>query len=639
MTESKIISNDNFFQIDEKIIFDDSKEFCSEHNLPLFFFKSNSPDKVYYCHKCISNEFELMNKNSDEKSKINYFIKKEEMNNYYSTKMKELIKLKENEQNFKKLSEKYNEFGNSLIEFIVKETRKFINQLIIKNCLNEKNDLYQENIQIKSSVNFINSSEKLLNDAKSVECKALYELNLLQDKFIKGRYDLIEEIQKVCSNFFNSSNLEIKKERELTFEEQMDSLFSKFEIINQNSLSNNIRDTEVNSNDKKIENQSKESNKNSSNSSQVKNNNLLNDKINSMILFPIVKKNSDYNFQKPFEDENKVNDFAFLNTSNISINDNSDSSFSLDEKIKDCFTEDENKKEKEKENEKENNLIKGNKNTKSNSQNEEIKKKTKKENENELDKNNNFKQNKNINSKSNEDNQSNKNYQIVNKRFKVYNNFKNQNSTTINSNNNNETNSNSNVTNDYFKTECSDCRTPFLLRKGEAHWKRRCVKCQDFYKNRIFKYNMPNKKYYNSNEERKVKIVCIDCRKTFLCPIHLKGYRSQCLNCFKKSRFQNSEIFINDTSLSIGSNNNTNNENKIEKNEKIIENNDKNIEDDAESISFLNENSIDEKREMNNKSISNIKINKKNELLTFSNNSQRKKLKSENKKINLNSTF
>ena len=42
---------------------------------------------------------------------------------------------------------------------------------------------------------------------------------------------------------------------------------------------------------------------------------------------------------------------------------------------------------------------------------------------------------------------------------------------------------------------------------------------------------------------------------------------------------------------------------------------------------------------MNNKSISNIKINKKNELLTFSNNSQRKKIKSENKKINLNSTF
>ena len=103
---------------------------------------------------------------------------------------------------------------------------------------------------------------------------------------------------------------------------------------------------------------------------------------------------------------------------------------------------------------------------------------------------------------------------------------------------------------------------------------------------------MPNKKYYNSNEERKVKIVCIDCRKTFLCPLHLKGYRNQCLICFKKSRFQNSEIFVNDSSLSIGSNINNNNDN-----------------------------------------------DKKNELLTFSNNSQRKKLKSENKKINLNSTF
>ena len=370
MIGSKIISNDSIFQMDEKIIFDDSKEFCPEHNLPLLFFKSNSPNKVYYCHKCINDEYDSMIKNSDEKLNINYFIKKDEMNNYYSKKMKELIKLKENEQNFKKLSEKYNEFGNSLIDFIVKETRKFINQLIIKNCLNDKNELFHENIQIKSSVNFINSSEKLLNDAKSIECKALNELNLLQDKFLNGRYDLIEGIQNTCSNFFNSSNHELKKEKELTFEEQMDSLFSKFEILNTNSQSNNIKDTQINSNDKKIDNQSKESNKNSSNSSQVKNNNLLNDKLNSIILFPIVKKKSDYNFQKPFDDENKINDLSFINTSNISIN-NSDSSFSLDEKIKDCLDENKNEKEKEKDN----NLIKENKNSKNNSQNEEIKKK------------------------------------------------------------------------------------------------------------------------------------------------------------------------------------------------------------------------------------------------------------------------
>ena len=626
MNETKKISNDDAFHIDEKLIFDESKDFCPEHNMPLFFFKLNSPDKAYYCHKCINDEFEIM-KISDEKSTINYFIKKDEMNNYYSRKMKELIKLKENEQNFKKLSEKYNEFGNSLIDFIVKETRKFINQLIIKNCLNEKNDLFQENIQIKSSVNFINSSEKLLNDAKSVECKALNELNLLQDKFINGRYDFIEGIQKVCSNFFNSPNCEVKKEKELTFEEQMDSLFSKFDVLNSNSQSNNIRDTQVNSNDKKIENQSKESNKNSSNSSQVKNNNLLNDKINSIILFPIVKKNSDYNFQKPFEDENKVNDLVFLNTSNISMN-NSDSSFSLDDKIKDCLTEDENKNENKNENE--NNLIKRNKNSKSNSQNEEIKKMNEKEKENELVKNNNLIENKNINSKNNEVNQLNKNNQIVNKRFKVYNNFNNQNSITINSNNNNDINQN--ITKDFFKTECSDCRTPFFLRKGEVHWKRRCLKCQDFYKNRIFKYKMPYKKYYNSNEERKVKIVCNDCRKTFLCPIHLKGYRNQCIICFKKSRFQNSEIFFNDTSLSNPNNNNNNT--------KTIEKNDKNVDDDAESISFLDDNSIDEKIEIdNNRTLINKNSNKKNELLTFSNNSQRQKLKSENKKINLNSTF
>ena len=620
MIERKIISNDSIFQMDEKIIFDDSKEFCPEHNLPLLFFKSNSPNKVYYCHKCINDEYDSMIKNSDEKLNINYFIKKDEMNNYYSKKMKELIKLKENEQNFKKLSEKYNEFGNCLIEFIIKETRKFINQLIIKNCLNDKNELFHENIQIKSSVNFINSSEKLLNDAKSIECKALNELNLLQDKFLNGRYDLIEGIQNTCSNFFNSSNHELKKEKELTFEEQMDSLFSKFEILNTNSQSNNIKDTQINSNDKKIDNQSKESNKNSSNSSQVKNNNLLNDKLNSIILFPIVKKKSDYNFQKPFDDENKINDLSFINTSNISIN-NSDSSFSLDEKIKDCL--DENKNEKEKEKEKDNNLIKENKNSKNYSQNEEIKKNIDKENEIELDKKNNLTEN--INSKSNNQN--------LNKRYKIYNNFNNQNSITTHSNSNNETNLN--ITNDFFKTICSDCRTPFILRKGESHWKKRCVKCQDFYKNRIFKYKMPNKKYYNSNEERKVKIVCIDCRKTFLCPLHLKGYRNQCLICFKKSRFQNSEIFVNDSSLSIGSNINNNNDN-----DKKNDNSNKNIDNDAESISFLNDNSIDEKIEIdNNKSIINNKKNKKNELLTFSNNSQRKKLKSENKKINLNSTF
>jgi len=618
MIGSKIISNDSIFQMDEKIIFDDSKEFCPEHNLPLLFFKSNSPNKVYYCHKCINDEYDSMIKNSDEKLNINYFIKKDEMNNYYSKKMKELIKLKENEQNFKKLSEKYNEFGNCLIEFIIKETRKFINQLIIKNCLNDKNELFHENIQIKSSVNFINSSEKLLNDAKSIECKALNELNLLQDKFLNGRYDLIEGIQNTCSNFFNSSNHELKKEKELTFEEQMDSLFSKFEILNTNSQSNNIKDTQINSNDKKIDNQSKESNKNSSNSSQVKNNNLLNDKLNSIILFPIVKKKSDYNFQKPFDDENKINDLSFINTSNISIN-NSDSSFSLDEKIKDCLDENKNEKEKEKDN----NLIKENKNSKNNSQNEEIKKNIDKENEIELDKKNNLTEN--INSKSNNQN--------LNKRYKIYNNFNNQNSITTHSNSNNETNLN--ITNDFFKTICSDCRTPFILRKGESHWKKRCVKCQDFYKNRIFKYKMPNKKYYNSNEERKVKIVCIDCRKTFLCPLHLKGYRNQCLICFKKSRFQNSEIFVNDSSLSIGSNINNNNDN-----DKKNDNSNKNIDNDAESISFLNDNSIDEKIEIdNNKSIINNKKNKKNELLTFSNNSQRKKLKSENKKINLNSTF
>ena len=350
MLLSNIIQIEEIFKNEEKELFNSPKEKCSLHNMPLIFFKTNSSEKPFYCHECINKEYDIINNNKKEdNSTLHSFIRIDDINKIYHSKMKELIKLRENEQNFKQLSEKYNQFGNYLVEFIVKETKKFINQLIIKNCSNEKNDFFSEkNIQIQSSVNFINSSEKVINDAKSIECKALNELNFLQNKFINSKYDLIDGIQKVCSDFFESNILVKREKKEMTFEENLDCLFSKFEN------SNNInKENPIDFNDKKTQNQSSESNKNSNSSSQVKSNNFTS-KINSTLLFPIIRKNNNnLIIPKPFDDENKDKDFAFPNASNISIN-NSDSSLSIENNINNCLSKKEENEEKEHSKNKEN---------------------------------------------------------------------------------------------------------------------------------------------------------------------------------------------------------------------------------------------------------------------------------------------
>ena len=600
MLISNLIALEDIIQNEEKEIFYVPKEKCSLHNFPLIFFKTNSPEKPYYCHECINQEYDILINNQKEDNSTHSFIRIDDINKIYQSKMKELIKIRENENNIKNLSEKYNQFGNYVIEFIVKETKKFINQLIIKNCLNEKNDFISDkNIQVRSSITFINSSNKIINDAKSIECKGLSELNSLQNKFINSKDDLIDGIQKVFSKFFGPNIIIKREKKEITFEEDLDCLFSKFENFN-----GNIKDIQIDFPDKKTDNQSCESNKNSNYSTQFKSNNITN-KFNSTLLFPIVKKNPNLIEQRNFDD-NKDKDLGFPNTSKITVN-NSDSSFSIENTINNCLSRKEEKKEKE------NSKIIGNEDIVNNI----IK--------NQFD---NFNE-----TKSNLNN----NHDSRFKNYKTYNNFNVINKKNSNNNNNNNNNDKNNINNnkdngknlinDFIHIQCSDCKTPFLITKKEINWRKRCMKCQEFYRNKIYKSSIPVKKYYYQNE-RKIKVICITCRKAFLCPIHLRGYRLQCLYCFKKSRYYrlNGDLLNESGDSLFNCSNNNNNFNydakTISSNNDKFEFGDSLIEEINEKTNIINNNSND---------IINTKY--------FENDNERQKIKNEIKEINLNRTF